>query len=47
MEEGGDYGREEGHGREEDAATPLEVLQVIPLVVEDLVESPLLCRLFT
>jgi hypothetical protein len=43
----GGCGREEGDGREEGAAAPLEVLQALPLVVEDLVASALLCRLFT
>ncbi len=41
----GDCGREEEDGREEGAATPLEALRSLPLVVEDRVASAL-CRLF-
>jgi hypothetical protein len=37
--------REEGDGREERAAAPLELLQALLLVVEDRVASAL-CRLF-
>ena len=44
---GGGCGREEEDGREEGAAAPLEALQALPLVVEDLVASAFLCRLFT
>jgi hypothetical protein len=35
----GGCGREEEDGREEGAAAPLEALQALPLVVEDLVAS--------
>jgi hypothetical protein len=41
----GDCGREEEDGREEGAASPLEDLRALPLVVEDRVASAL-CRLF-
>ena len=40
-------GREEEDEREEGVATPLESLRALPLVVEDLVASVFLCRLFT
>jgi hypothetical protein len=43
----GGCGREEEDGREEGAAAPLEALQALPLVVEDLVASALLFRLLT
>ena len=43
----GGCGREEEDGREEGAAAPLEALRALPLVVEDLVASAFLCRLFT
>ncbi len=43
--EKGGCGREEGDGREDGAAAPLEVLRVLLLVVEDRVASAL-CRLF-
>ncbi len=41
----GGCGREEEDGKEEVVVEPLEVLRVLPLVVEDRVVSPL-CRLF-
>ena len=37
----GDCGREEGYGRKEGAAAPLEVVQALLLVVEDRVASAL------
>ena len=43
----GGCGREEEDGREEGAAAPLEARRAPRLVVEDLVASAFLCRLFT
>jgi hypothetical protein len=43
----GTCGREEEDGSEVGAVVPLETLRSLPLVVEDLVTSAFLCRLFT